>query len=134
MKSKTVIFLCGLIGSGKTTYANSHFRNVTDLDNMHDYARKKDQISWTKNLLKINDEVCHITTYPTDEELSAFAGIDMRFIYIDTSVNQCKTNVLIRNRQRDMNNIHNVFTANIEYEKTFNQSQLPFEKIYIFNR
>lgn len=132
MRKKTVIFLCGLIGSGKTTYAISNFRNFTDLDYINGFAKKTDQINWTKRLLKINDEACHITTYPTKEELNSFEGINKRFLLVDTSTNQCKTNILIRGRKRDMDNIVNVFKANEEYSKKIKSSSIEWEYINIF--
>lgn len=132
MKEKLVVFLCGLIGSGKTTYALSHFRNFTDLDYMNNYARKQDQINWTKRLLEKNAEVCHITTYPSTKEIEAFADVRQEFVLIDTDINQCKTNILIRNRMRDMQNITNVFKANIRYKELFQASDLPFTKINLF--
>lgn len=33
---KTVVFLCGLIGAGKTNYAINNFKVFTDLDLMRD--------------------------------------------------------------------------------------------------
>lgn len=129
---KTIIFLCGLVGSGKTTYALSHFRNFTDLDYMHEYARKIDQINWTKGLLKINDVVCHITSYPTHEELSSFEGTNKRFLLMNTSENQCKTNILIRGRERDIKNLVNVFKANEEYSERFKKSPIKWEDVNIF--
>lgn len=131
-KKHTVVFLCGLIGSGKSSYAVSHFRNITDIDDMHQYATKQQQISWTKQLLGINPCVCHITCYPTPQELGAFNEYQKRFLLITTSIEQCKTNILIRNRPRDMDNIPKVFKANQQYLKKFKKTQLQFERISIF--
>ncbi|MCP1639678.1 hypothetical protein J2T50_001387 [Streptococcus gallinaceus] len=94
---KKVIFLCGLIGSGKTTFATAHFPFVTDLDYMHERATKKDQILLTKRLLSKVNVVCHITCYPTNQELRAFKNYDVSFIWLQTDFYQCKANILIRN-------------------------------------
>ena len=51
---------------------------------------------------------------------------------MDTSVNQCKTNILIRGRKRDMDNIVNVFKANEEYSKKIKSSLIEWEYINIF--
>lgn len=134
MKNKKVIFLCGLIGSGKTTYALNNYSHFTDLDSMHNYARKSDQIKWTKELLKKNDIVCHITTLPTEEELLSFKNVKKEFIWVNTSLEQCKTNILIRNRERDINNIANVLNSNAEYLKTMELSKINFKKIDVFRR
>lgn len=129
MEKKIVIFLCGLIGSGKTTYAIKHFKNFTDLDYMHPYSRKIDQINWTLRLLKINDEVCHITCFPTKDELAAFSFFNKKFLWMNTSLNQAKTNIIIRNRPRDMIDIGRVFKANAEYFIRFQRSGSLFELI-----
>lgn len=134
MENKTVIFLCGLIGSGKTTYAINNFKNFTDLDYMHPYSRKTDQINWTLRLLREADTVCHITCYPTREELVAFRNVDKRFLWMNTSPNQAKTNILIRNRPRDMTDIGRVFKANIEYAMRFQKSISVFELINNYGR
>lgn len=127
--------LCGLIGSGKTTFALSNFDYFTDLDYMNKWARKQDQINWTKKLLKKNLKVCHITTVPSEEEIEELKIYNPKFILIDTSINQCKKNILIRNRERDMQNLHSVFNANLEIEKKlieFSKKINSIEKIKVF--
>jgi len=130
---KKIIFVCGFIGSGKTTYANKHYKTVTDLDFMPEFSKKKDQINLTLKLLKYNDKVCHITCFPTDEELQAFKNYDVDFILIDTSLKQAKTNILIRNRDRDIANLNNVLIANQKYKSKFKDSNIPWRKIRVFN-
>lgn len=129
LEKKTVVFLCGLIGSGKTTYAIKKFKNFTDLDYMNPYARKIDQIRWTLRLLERNNEVCHITTYPTEEELRAFNKFDRKFLLMNTSVNQANTNILIRNRPRDMANVSRVFKANVDLMLKYQKAIQAFELI-----
>ena len=131
---KTVVFLCGLIGSGKTTYAKSRFRYFTDLDYMPQFSRKLDQINWTHKLLRISDEVCHITCYPTLEELTAFRLFEKKLLWMNTSVNQAKTNILVRNRQRDMANIFNVFQSNAELQIKYQNHSSAFELINNYGR
>ncbi|UNT97144.1 hypothetical protein [Allobaculum mucilyticum] len=129
MMSK-VIFVCGLIGAGKTTWAKKKGRRVTDMDDLPDGSRKKDQIKQTKRLLKKGD-VFHITCYPTREELRAFKDVEKDFVLIDTSKHQAKTNILIRGRDRDLENIGSVFQANKEYWRRFKTSDLPFRKVKV---
>ena len=122
--NKTVIFLCGLIGSGKTTYAIKNFKVFTDLDYLPQYSRKLDQINWTKKLLKKHDEVCHITCYPTPEEIEGFKDYRKKYLLINPNLKQAKSNILIRSRVRDMENLKGVFDANDEYLKKY-QDDLP---------
>ena len=130
---KKVILLCGYIGSGKTTYAQTHYPVFTDLDYMPLMSRKSDQIRWTYNLLKKHDEVCHITCFPTREEARAFERFTKQFIWIDTSLNQAKTNILIRGRERDMIDLNRVLRANAEYaQKLSGVKPGLFEFIKVF--
>ena len=74
-----VIFVCGLIGAGKTTWAKKQSRLVTDFDDLPDGSTKRDQIRLTKRLLKKGD-VFHITCYPKPEELRAFTDREKEFV------------------------------------------------------
>ena len=122
-----VIFVCGLIGAGKTTWTRKHAQQYTDLDELPAGSKKKNQIKQTKRLLKKGD-VFHITCYPTREELRAFKDVEKDFVLIDTSKHQAKTNILIRGRDRDLENIGSVFQANKKYWRRFKTSDLPFRK------
>ena len=127
--NKTVIFLCGLIGSGKTTYAIKNFKAFTDLDYLPQYSRKVDQINWTKKLLKKHDEVCHITCYPTPEEIESFKNYKKKYLLINPNLKQAKVNILIRSRTRDMENLKGVFDANDEYLKKYQSDLARWEII-----
>ena len=132
-KTGKLIILCGLIGSGKTTYAMHNFRHFTDLDHMPLYSRKADQIKQTLKHLERHGTVCHITTYPTDEELLAFQEIqDKQFIWINTSIKQAKTNILIRNRPRDMTNLKGVIDRNNVLLETARRSPIKFSLVNVF--
>ncbi|CAI3341958.1 hypothetical protein CIRMBP1204_00978 [Enterococcus cecorum] len=126
-----VVFVCGLIGSGKTTYVMKNQAIFTDLDLMNDLARKIDQINYTKSLLKKYKKVYHITTYPTEEELEAFKKYKNTFLWIDTDGEQCKTNILIRNRKRDIENLNRVYEANKNLMQKFKESRLQFQTIKV---
>ena len=126
-----IVFVCGLIGSGETTYLRKQQAIFTDLDLMNDLARKIDQINYTKSLLKKYKKVYHITTYPTEEELEAFKKYKNTFLWIDADVEQCKTNILIRNRKRDIENLPNVYETNKNLMRKFKESILPLKKIKV---
>lgn len=129
MDRKTVIFLCGLIGSGKTTYAKNNFKCFTDMDYMRPYSRKIDQINWTLQLLEKEDTVCHITCMPTREELMAFKNFDKKFLWMNTTPNQARINILIRSRLRDMVDIGRVLNVNAGYFIRFQHSGSLFKLI-----
>lgn len=130
--NKTVIFLCGFIGSGKATYANKKFNHVTDLDYMPAFSSKINQINLTLNLLKKYDEVCHITCFPTKDEMRAFKKINKKFLLMDTNLSQCKTNILIRSRPRDLMNLKRVFKANVDYQRKYKLSGINWELVKVF--
>lgn len=127
--------VCGLIGSGKTTYVNKKTGIFTDLDYMPMYTTKKDQIKRTHDLLKHHHHVYHITTFPTAEEIAYFDSVkNKEFIWINTTIDQCKTNILIRNRERDLINLKQVFESNLELDKKLRLTNIMFKKINIFER
>ena len=130
--NKTIILLCGFIGSGKTTYANKKFNHVTDLDYMPAFSSKINQINLTLNLLKKYDEVCHITCFPTKDEMRAFKKFNKKFLLMDTNLSQCKTNILIRARPRDLMNLNRVFKANIDYQRKYKLSGINWELVKVF--
>lgn len=128
-----LIILCGLIGSGKTTYAFGNYTHFTDLDLLPKFANKKAQIDNTFRLLNHHSLVCHITTYPTEEEVAAFSRVkNKEYVWLDTSIDQAKVNILIRNRNRDMKNLPGVFAANEEYNENYKNSNLSFKRVKVF--
>lgn len=124
--------VCGLIGAGKTTYAQQNYQYYTDLDDMHPISSKEDQIDLTLSLLRSHDEVCHITCFPTPKELEAFRGTEMTLIWINTSLKQAQANIVKRGRPRDLANLPAVLTANTKYSATKKRSTLNFELINVF--
>ena len=128
----TVIFLCGLIGSGKTPFALKHCLYFTDLDLIPGFSTKSYQLQQTRILLNQHGNVCHITTYPTKQELEELAEYNQRFLLLDTSQSQRKTNILIRNRKRDIDNLPNVLLANQNLQEKYLNSNTPFESVKVF--
>lgn len=125
-----VIFVCGLIGAGKTTWTKKHAKRYTDLDELPEGSTKADQIRLTKRLLKQGD-VFYITCYPQPHELKAFDGEEKDFVMIDTNKRQAKTNILIRGRLRDLDNLDRTFHANRKYWTQLQNSNLPFRKVKV---
>lgn len=123
--------ICGLIGSGKTTWCKSQNIPFTDLDYLPNYATKKEQISLTKKVLRENSEVNHITTFPTEEEMKAFENYNTSFYWIDTDLERCKLNILVRNRKRDMDNLKYVYDKNEELLQKAINSEIIFKAITV---
>lgn len=129
---KTVVFLCGLIGAGKTTYAINNFKVFTDLDLMRDKqfgVKKIDQIKLTKELLKDNDEVCHITCFPSKSEIDSFREYVIKYLWVDTNPLEAQRNVISRNRKRDMSRLDEIFKANKDYAWKKKTSNIVFKEI-----
>lgn len=127
-----LIILCGLIGAGKTTYARSNYKWVSDLDYMPPFSRKQDQIRFTFWLLKTKGEACHITCFPTNEELVAFRKENKEFVLINTGLRQCEANILKRRRKRDFLDLSQIFLANRELIRRIKQAQIPWKVVNIF--
>lgn len=129
MSRKTVVFLCGFIGSGKTTYAKKNYEVITDLDYMPPQSTKIDQINLTRELLKEHDAVCHITCFPTLTEARSFNEFNQEFLWMDTTIQQSRINILKRKRRRDLTDLNRVFKANLDYLKKIQRSSSTFKMI-----
>lgn len=116
----------------KTTYAMNNFKSFTDLDLIKGYSTKQMQIDWTKRLLETNDLVCHITSFPSELEEIEFEGINKVYYWMDTTLEQSVTNILIRNRKRDIENFGSVILANKKYMEMFYKSSYEWVKIKVF--
>lgn len=126
-----IFVICGLIGAGKSSYANEHYKNVTECEN----GTKSDQVAATIGFYRSGADVAHVTTYPSDDELIMAADLppsDVEWIWIDTAPDQCRKNIIERNRPRDMSDLGFVIEKNKRLWKRFAESQLPFRHVTIF--
>ena len=126
-----LFIICGLIGAGKSTYASEHYKNVIECEN----GTKEEQIAATMRLYASGADVAHVTTYPSSEELLMAADVvpsEVEWIWIDTAPDQCRKNIIERNRPRDMNDLGFVIEKNRRLWKRFAESQLPFRHVTIF--
>lgn len=126
---KMIIFVCGMIGSGKTTYAESKDGVVSDWDVI---GNKADQILYTMHMHELGKTVYHITCYPTGKELELLEGKIDKFIWINTRSEQCMINVRHRGRKRDMDHIEDVKKRNSSIQAMYRSSKIKFEVIDIF--
>lgn len=130
----TIYVICGLIGSGKTTYAKENYERYTDVDECED---KNDQIRKTLTLLDDGD-VAHITTVPGLHRaeraflMSPFTGHRIKYIWIDTSEEQCKKNIIKRNRPRDMADLESLIARNHELMELKNRTRVQFQTVTVF--
>ena len=129
---KKIVLLCGLIGSGKTTYAQNNFKCFTDLDMMPRGSTKKDQVALSINLLKTDDVVCHISCFPTEMEISVLKEYNIEYLWIDSTISQCQENIIRRKRQRDMENLAKVFYENEILYNRMLTTVIPFKKINVW--
>lgn len=127
-----LIIICGLIGSGKTTFAMNNFEHYTDLDDMPAYTPKSEQIRQTKTMLGRYENVGHITCFPTEEEYLALKDLNPQWVWINTSLEQAKENILNRNRPRDMADLQRVLNYNINLLKRARRSTIRFRLINMF--
>ena len=126
-----IFMICGLIGAGKSSYANEHYKNATECE----AGTKEQQIAATLRFYRSGADVAHVTTYPSAEELVMAADVslsDIQWIWIDTAPDQCRKNIIERNRPRDMQDLGLVIEKNKSLWKRFAESQLPFKHITLF--
>lgn len=124
-----IVCVCGMIGAGKSEYARSSGKTVSDFDVI---GSKEKQLDFTIKNHEKAGEIYHITCYPTQEEQEAFAGKDVKYIWINTTITQCRTNILSRGRQRDLENLQKVLRKNKEIQRQYINSAIKFEVVNVF--
>ena len=125
-----IYVICGMIGAGKSTYAASICKNVTECEGI----TKQQQIQQTEKLVEAGKDVAHVTTYPTSWEREFFEGReDVQYIWINTTEEQCYKNILERGRARDIKNLGETIKKNRRIEKMAQRSKTDFEMVDIFN-
>ena len=126
-----ITIICGLIGSGKSTYAAEHFDFVTESENG---LTKPMQVAMTERYNEQEHDVAHVTCYPTIEELKMICDYpDTKLIWIDTSPAQCHKNVIERGRKRDVEDMNYVDRENKELYTKLVSSQFRFKKVHLFD-
>lgn len=129
-----ISMICGLIGAGKSTFAQKNYDYVTDFDS-GEFTTKENQVLRTLLLHDEGKEVAHITCYPTDDEMDMIldAGKEnVRLIWIDTDPIQCRKNILTRGRLRDIADLGRVLGKNVELYEKLASSPLHFERVQLF--
>lgn len=130
VEGKMIYVVCGLIGAGKSTYAKKICENVTECEDI----TKAEQIKETEKLATSGKDVAHVTTYPTSWELDFFeTQKQVKYIWVNTTEEQCYRNILRRGRLRDIANIGETVKKNREIERRAQRSKLDFQMIDVFD-
>ena len=115
--------ICGMIGSGKTTYALQNKKSddiLLDWDTLVE-AFHTDNPVWIKGAQDIlleyfskkNHDIWYITTGLGSNELELLNQIkDVEYIWINTTKEQCIKNIIVRNRGNETEKIKALIRAN----------------------
>lgn len=125
-----IVCVCGMIGAGKTTYCYKQNGIVSDFDEIGD---KDEQIKNTLINAKKYDFVYHITCFPTQKELEAFGKYEVKYIWINTTFEKCKRNILKRNRKRDVKMLQETINKNREIREKYIKSRIKFEVVDVYD-
>lgn len=143
---KMVKVICGLMGSGKTTYA---INNKKDNDILLDWdllvvALKTDNPVWVKEVQdmlleyfnKKGYDIWYITTILGSNELELLKQIkDVEYIWINTTKQQCLENIKRRNRNDEAQHIEDLKRINekIYINYYINSNNINYKIIDVFN-
>ena len=86
-----IAMICGLIGAGKSTYAEMNYDHVTDFD---DLMSKERQIEETIRLHEEGETVAHITCLLTRSEQIAIYRYSPEMVWINIIPEQVMNNVI----------------------------------------
>lgn len=123
-----ITMVCGLIGAGKSTWAEKNRKHITDLDDIPSRS-KTEQILKTISLVTQYGEACHITCYPSAIEMDAFDDYDIEWIWISATEAQARANIIKRGRANDLMHIDNLMYANRKYMRMKETSSIDFIEV-----
>ena len=127
-----IYIICGMIGAGKSKYAEKIGCPIVENAYADQGISKKEQIEQTLDLYDAGSDVCHITCYPTEQEQSAFHGLDIQYIWINTTKRFCLQNIRKRCCKKDIININYVKEKNEELEARYENSFIHFKVIDLY--
>lgn len=127
--TQMITCVCGLIGSGKSTWCEKQEGIVSDFDLI---GNKEMQLYFTLNEFGKGNHVYHITCFPTLREQEAFEKLNVEYVWINTSFCQSRRNIFTRRRKRDMENIEDVLNANANIMDKYITSHIDFRIINVF--
>lgn len=122
-----IICLCGLIGSGKTTYACEH---MDDNDEIIDFDKIKKQFKVEENkiakqitldLLKdaVEDDAItwFVTTIPDLQEQALLNKTEVKYLWLYNEIPKTIENIQRRNRYSDIQNLDKIYIKNVKLLK-----------------
>lgn len=120
-----IYVVCGLIGAGKSTFAEANFDTVLDFDKI---GSKDKQLEIARFLYAQGQDFCYITCYPTPKERAFFKarGADVTYFWITADFDLARERILKRNRERDFQDITRVHRRNKEYLDQLRRSAIDF--------
>lgn len=122
--------VCGLIGSGKTTYAKSLQGELVDYDYI---GSKIKQVKRALELINQGKDVAYVTCLPTRYELVHLLRVLEKdlitYIWINTPEEICHDNIISRGRQRDIDNLEKVLSTNQNLLARKEMSSVPWEYV-----
>ncbi len=120
--------ICGLIGAGKSTFAEKNFEKVLDADLM---KSKDAQFLEMQYLDFKGEDFAYITCFPSWRERQFFnvRRDRVRFFWIDTDEETAHQRILKRNRERDILNMWQVLQRNKELLVQLQRSHINFTKV-----
>lgn len=137
--------ICGMIGSGKTTYALQNKRAddiLLDWDTLVE-AFHTDNPLWVKGAQDIlleyfskkNHDIWYITTKLDSNELELLNKIkDVEYIWINTTKEQCIKNIIVRNRENEREGIKGLIRANERiYNDYYINKDINYKVVEIFD-
>lgn len=136
--------ICGMLGSGKTTFAKNNKKSkdiLLDWDLIRE-AFQTDDFVYIKAvqdyLLQFYNEkgydVWYITTYLGSNEKEMLKNIkDVEYLWINTTKRQCLENIKKRNREEETKHLENIDNVNKRIQEQYtNESEIKYKIINVF--
>lgn len=136
--------ICGMIGSGKTTFAKNNKKSrdiLLDWDLIRE-AFQTDDFVYIKPiqdyLLQFyNDkgyDIWYITTYLGSNEKEMLKNIkNVEYLWINTTRRQCLENIKKRNRGEEIKHLENIDNVNKRIQEQYtNESEIKYKIIDVF--
>ena len=125
--------ICGLMGSGKSTYARNNYRYVIEREN---FKSKAAQIRKAGQLHAAGKHIAYVTCYPTPEEIYFLGSLDpdeIEWYLMDTDIIQANKNIMKRGRKSDSDVIQKRFKKNRAIAERIARSRIRFHIIRVFD-
>ena len=134
--------ICGMAGSGKTTYALNNKKEediMLDIDYFKVCFQNEVMISTLKELqiacidffLDTGVDIWYITCYPSSAELASFPA-DTQFFWINTDYSRCCQNIRERDKEKSNSSQEQLMQFNKKIQEKYLTSNIVFQTIDVF--